>query len=356
MTTHNFIFKGLPSRVLFGSGTIQNLEQEVNALKAHRAMVLATPNREELAQYVAAKLGDRCVSVYPHAIMHVPVESVTQAIEESRRRSVDCLVAAGGGSTIGLAKAIALESGLPIVAIPTTYAGSEMTPIYGITEGGKKRTGQDLRVLPRTVIYDVDLTLELPLPITVSSAMNAIAHAAEGLYAQASNPVIDIMAEQGIAAIARAIPKLCKTPDDPSARSDVLYGAWLCGTVLGNVGMALHHKLCHVLGGSFNLPHAEVHSIMLPHVLAFNSSTTVAAMERIAHALNVNDVPSGIFDLATRHGTPAGLKDIGMSEAELDHVADLAVAQPYWNPRPVGIEQRNEIRLLLQSAFEGTRP
>ncbi|RZO10778.1 maleylacetate reductase [Pseudomonas moorei] len=353
---HNFIFKGLPSRVVFGAGSLQNLKREVDALGARRALILATPHQKELAQDVSAQLGERSVGVYAHAIMHVPIESVTQAIGETERQRADCLVAVGGGSTIGLAKAIALQSGLPILAIPTTYAGSEMTPVYGITEAGRKRTGQDPRVLPRTVIYDVELTLSLAPLITVTSAMNAIAHAAEGLYAQNSNPVISSMAEQGIAAIARAIPTLHRSPSDLIARSDALYGAWLCGTVLGNVGMALHHKLCHVLGGTFNLPHSEVHSVVLPHALAFNASAAPTALQQIARALEVSDAPAGLFDLATHHGAPAGLKDIGMSEAELDLAADLVVSQPYWNPRPVGIEQRIQIRMLLQHAFEGIRP
>ena len=356
MFEHRFIFKGLPSRVVFGAGSLQDLEREVDALGARRALVLATPNQEALAQEVSTRLHDRSAGVYAHAIMHVPIESVTRAMEETRRRGADCLIAAGGGSTIGLAKAIALESGLPILAIPTTYAGSEMTSIYGITEAARKRTGQDPRVLPRTVIYDVDLTLSLPVSITVTSAMNAIAHAAEGLYAQSSNPVIAMMAEQGIAAIARAIPALYRSPSELTARSDAQYGAWLCGTVLGNVGMALHHKLCHVLGGSFNLPHAEVHSVVLPHALAFNTNATPSAMERIAEALGVGYAPTGMFDLATRHGAPAGLKDIGMREADLDLATDLVVSQPYWNPRPIGTEQRDEIRAVLQHAYDGTRP
>ncbi|CAB3863452.1 Maleylacetate reductase [Achromobacter animicus] len=356
MHEHRFVFGGLPSRVVFGAGSLQDLGQEVESLGATRALVLATPNQEALAQDVSLRLGSRSVGVYAQAIMHVPIDSVTRALEEVRRCGADCLLAAGGGSTIGLAKAIALESGLPIVAIPTTYAGSEMTSIYGITEAARKRTGKDARVLPRTVIYDVNLTLSLPVSVSVTSAMNAVAHAAEGLYAQHSNPVISMMAEQGIEAIARAIPALYRDPLDVGARSFAQYGAWLCGTVLGNVGMALHHKLCHVLGGSFNLPHAEVHSVVLPHALAFNSNAAPSSMEQIADSLGVSYAPAGMFDLATRHGAPSGLKDIGMRESDLDLAADLVVSQPYWNPRPVGVGQRDEIRTLLQHAFNGVRP
>jgi alcohol dehydrogenase class IV len=265
-------------------------------------------------------------------------------------------VAIGGGSTTGLGKAIALDSGLPILAIPTTYAGSEMTPIYGLTEAGLKKTGKDPRVLPKTVIYDPELSRSLPVGLSVTSGINAIAHAAEGLYAQDSNPVMDLMAEEGIAAIARALPAIRRRPEDIEARSDALYGAWLCGSVLGNVGMALHHKLCHTLGGSFNLPHAEVHTVVLPHAIAFNAKAAPRAMQRIARALGAEDAAQGLQVLARDNGAPIALKDIGMHEADLDRAADLAVSNPYWNPRPFGPAERGEIRALLQRAYEGAPP
>lgn len=256
-------------------------------------------------------------------------------------------------------KAIALASGLPILAIPTTYAGSEMTPIYGITEAGLKKTGKDPRVLPRTVIYDPELTLSLPVHLSVTSGMNAIAHAAEGLYAQDSNPVMDLMAEEGIRAIAQALPGIRRDAHDVTARGDALYGAWLCGAVLGNVGMALHHKLCHTLGGSFNLPHAEVHTVVLPQAMAFNAPAVPQAMKRIERALGRGaggSAAAGLFDLARENGAPVALKDIGMKASDLDKAADIAVSNPYWNPRPFGVGERGEIRDLLQRAYEGVRP
>jgi maleylacetate reductase len=231
-----------------------------------------------------------------------------------------------------------------------------MTPIYGITEAGLKKTGKDPRVLPRTVIYDPELTLTLPVGLSVTSGMNAIAHAAEGLYAQDSNPIMELMAEQGIAAIARALPGIRANASDLAARSDALYGAWLCGSVLGNVGMALHHKLCHTLGGSFNLPHAEVHTVVLPHAMAFNAPAAPEAMQRIARAVQGASAAQGLFDLARNNGAPVALRDIGMKAEDLDRAADIAVANPYWNPRPIGAAQRNEIRELLQRAFDGVRP
>ena len=355
----DFAYNGQPSRVVFGAGALAHLEREIDGLGARRALVLSTPGQAQQAQAVADRLGVRAAGVFARAVMHVPIETAREAREVARRLGADCAVAIGGGSTTGLGKAIALDSGLPILAIPTTYAGSEMTPIYGITEAGLKKTGKDPRVLPRTVIYDPELTLGLPVSLSATSGMNAIAHAAEGLYAQDSNPVMDLMAEEGIRAIAQALPAICRRADDVAARSDALYGAWLCGTVLGNVGMALHHKLCHTLGGSFNLPHAEVHTVVLPQAMAFNALAAPEAMRRIARALGKAEGASaaaGLFDLARDNGAPVALKDLGMPASGLDKAADIAVSNPYWNPRPFGTAQRAEIRELLQRAYEGVRP
>ena len=352
----DFVYNGQASRVVFGAGSLQHLEREIDAMGARRALILSTPEQSSQAQRIADLLGARAAGIFPKAVMHVPMETAQEARRVASQLGADCAVAVGGGSTTGLGKAIAMDSGLPILAIPTTYAGSEMTAIYGITEAGLKKTGRDARVLPRTVIYDPMLTLTLPVGLSVTSGINAIAHAAEGLYAQDRNPVMDLMAEEGIAAIARAIPGIRANPQDLNARSDALYGAWLCGTVLGNVGMALHHKLCHTLGGSFNLPHAEVHTVVLPHAMAFNAVAAPEAMRRIARALQCDSAASGLFDLASRNGAPVALKDIGMRPQDLDSAADIALANPYWNPVPFGREQRPQIRDLLQRAYDGVRP
>jgi alcohol dehydrogenase class IV len=354
-----FVYQSQPSRVVFGAGSLAHLEREIELLGARRTLVLSTPGQRRQAHAVADRLGSRAAGVFARAAMHVPIEIAREARAEARRLGADCAIAIGGGSTTGLAKAIALDSGLPILAIPTTYAGSEMTPIYGITEAGLKKTGKDARVLPRTVIYDPELTLALPVPLSVTSGMNAVAHAAEGLYARDGNPVMSLMAEEGIRAIAKALPALRQRGDDIDARSDALYGAWLCGTVLGHVGMALHHKLCHTLGGSFNLPHAEVHTVILPQAIAFNAPAAPQAMARIARALGVEDASgaaAALFDLARDNGAPVALRDIGMQEADLDRAAELAVGNPYWNPREIGLAQRAEVRRLLQDAFDGVRP
>jgi len=348
-----FVYVAQPMRVIFGAGALKHLPREIELLGARKALVLATPEQNADAERVAAQLGSHAAGVYAKAVMHVPIETAREARELARRLGADCAVAIGGGSTTGLGKAIALESGLPILAIPTTYAGSEMTPIFGLTEGGEKRTGRDPRVLPRTVIYDPELTLSLPIGLSITSGMNAIAHAAEGLYAKDSNPIMDLMAEEGIRAMSSAIPDLKRNPSDLKARGQALYGAWLCGAVLGNVGMALHHKLCHTLGGSFNLPHAEVHTVVLPHAIAYNAHAVPDAMARLGRALKSVTPAATLYDLARANGAPYALRTLGLAAADLDRAADLAVANPYWNPQPI---QRDAVRALLQNAWEGTRP
>ena len=354
-----FVYQAAPARVIFGPGTLARLPEEAERLGARRVLVLSTPGQRALAERVAALLGARAAGLFSRAAMHVPVETAREAREVARTLDADCAVAIGGGSTTGLGKAIALETDLPIIAVPTTYAGSEMTPIYGLTEGGAKRTGRDARVLPRCVIYDPELTLGLPWAVTVTSAFNAIAHAAEGFYAPDGNPVVALMAEEGIRACAAALPLLQADPRSLEARSDALYGAWLCGSVLGAITMGLHHKLCHMLGGSFNLPHAEVHTVVLPHALAYNACAAPEAMSRIARALGLPEagqpliVAWAVQALARRHGAPLSLAAIGMPADGLERAADMAVQNQYPNPRPL---ERPALRALLQRAFDGATP
>jgi alcohol dehydrogenase class IV len=352
-----FVFQAQPSRVIFGAGALADLAREADLLDLKRVLVLSTPGQVNLAALAAQRLGSRVVGVFSKAVMHVPRGTVQQACGVARQLGADCTLAIGGGSTTGLAKAIALEANLPIIAVPTTYAGSEMTPVYGITEAGIKRTGQSDRVLPKCVIYDPELTLGLPLSVSLTSGMNAIAHAAEGLYSKDANPVTDLMAQEGIRALAQALPALKHDAGDLAARSEALYGAWLCGIVMGSVGMALHHKLCHTLGGTFNLPHAECHAVVLPFAMAFNASHAPEAMVRIQQALRTGQsAAAGLYDLSKKNGLALSLRELGMREEDLDRAAQLAVLNPYWNPRPIGPHQLSCVRELLQSAFEGARP
>lgn len=349
----SFVFEAMPARVVFAPNAIEHLPREIEQLGARRALVLSTPQQEALASDISLRLGPRSVGVYPHAVMHVPIEVARKAREEAVRLGADCVVAAGGGSTIGLGKAIALESGLPILAIPTTYAGSEMTSIYGLTEGGLKKTGRDRRVLPRVVIYDPLLTVGLPASMSITSGFNAIAHAAEALYAENANPITTMMGEDGIRALAKGMPDVAKNPRDLEGRSDCLYGAWLCGAVLGASSMALHHKLCHVLGGTWNLPHAETHTVILPHAVAYNYAAAPEAMGRIERAMKTPNAASGIFDLMKQLGAPLSLREIGMKQEDLDRAASLVMEAPYYNPRPTTHES---VVGLLNDAFFGRRP
>jgi len=347
-----FLYNGLPSRVIFGAGSIAQLPAELDRLGAKRALLLSTPEQKNSIDEVSRALGSRCAGTYDKAAMHVPVEVAEDARRVARELGADCCVTVGGGSTTGLGKAIALTSTLPILAVPTTYAGSEMTPIYGLTEGGLKKTGRDARVLPKTVIYDPRLTLSLPAALSAASGMNAIAHCVEALYAHDGNPIISLMAEEGIRALASSLPTVIADVKNLEARSDALYGAWLAGVALGAAGMALHHKLCHVLGG-FGLPHAETHSIVLPHAMRYNREAAPAAMRSVARALGEQDAPGAVWDLESRLGIAMRLKDVGMKEADIERAARIATEAPYPNPRKV---EYGPVLELLGAAYAGRRP
>ena len=347
-----FVFQASLPRVVFGAGALRHLPREIDALGAKRALLLSTPGQAATAQRLMDLLGPRAAGVFSQAAMHVPIATARAARDEAQRLGADCAVAIGGGSTTGLGKAIALETGLPVIAIPTTYAGSEVTSIYGLTEGGLKKTGRDVRVLPKAVIYDPVLTLSLSPAMSAASGMNAIAHCVEALYAHDGNPIVSLMAEEGIRALARALPVVVKEPGNIEVRSDALYGAWLAGVALGNAGMALHHKLCHILGG-FGLPHAETHSIVLPHAVRYNQEAAAEAMSRIRKCLEVESAAGGLYDLEKKLALPMRLADIGMKEADIERAARIAVEAPYPNPRKV---EYGPVLELLRRAYEGRRP
>ena len=340
-------------RVLFGTGTSARLGEEAERLGIKRALVLTTSEQHDLGRRLGTGLSDRLAGLFTGARMHTPVEVTNEALRVVESRDIDGLVAIGGGSTVGLGKALSLRTGLPHIAMPTTYAGSEMTPILGETSNGIKTTQQSQDLVPDTVIYDVDLTVSLPPHISAASGLNAIAHAVEALYAPDANPLTSLMAEDGIAALARALPRIMVAPADPGARRDALYGAWLCGVCLGAVGMSLHHKLCHVLGGMFNLPHAETHAIVLPHAAAYNAAAAPEAMTRVARALHSANAPQGLFDLARQLGLPCALADIGMPEDGIVRAAEMAVRKPYANPRPI---DHAPIEQLIAAAWRGDAP
>ncbi len=341
-------YEALPGRVVFGAGALDRLAAEVGHLGAGRALLIDGLLDPDLRRRVEADLGARHAGTIDEAPQHVPAAAAADATGRARGLGADCLVALGGGSATGLAKAIALETDLPIVAVPTTYAGSEMTPIWGITADGRKTTGKDLRVLPRTVIYDPELTLSLPPRAGAASGMNALAHCVEALWTPASNPLTDAVAGDGIARLDRGLRAAHRAPGDLGARAEALRGAWLGGTALAVAGTGLHHKLCHVLGGSFDLPHAEVHAAVLPWVVGFYREAAPGAMARIAAALGTEDAEAGLRELARDLDLGGGLADLGLAEGDLDRAADLAAEVAPQTPAPIGREQ---IRALLGIAF-----
>jgi maleylacetate reductase len=348
-----FTFDALPTRVVFGAGCFARLAEEVDRLPAKRILLVGTRGRSELLQRTRELLGERIAGTFNEAVIHVPAEVADHARGAAASARADCIVAIGGGSAIGVAKAVAVSTGLPIVAVPTTYSGSEATSIWGLTQDGVKTTARDPRVQPRTIVYDPELTLNLPVSVSGASGMNAIAHCVEATYAPDGNPVATMMAEEGIRSLASSLPVIVDAPGDLRARTAALYGAWLGGTVLGMVKMGLHHKLCHTLGGSFDLPHAETHSVLLPYTAEYNTSAAGDAMSRVAGALGVRSAPLGLFELGRRLRTPRSLAELGMSEDDLDRAASLAVERPYPNPRPV---TREGVLSILEKALAGVPP
>lgn len=348
-----FTFQSLPSRVRFGAGMIASLPEEAALLGMRKALLISTSFQSNLARHVAQTHAGLIGALFDDAQMHTPTHVTERALEIVSQQQIDGLISIGGGSTTGLSKALALRTNLPQIAIPTTYAGSEATPILGETKDGLKSTIRDLRVLPETIIYDVDLTMTLPVPLSMTSGLNAMAHAVEALYACDTNPIISLIAEDAIRTLAAALPIIKQKPHHLEARSQALYGAWACGTCLGAVGMSIHHKLCHTLGGSFNLPHAETHAVLLAHSVAYNQNAAPEAMRRISRALGTTYAAPGLYALAKTIGAPLTLQSIGMHEDDLERAADLATANPYWNPRLI---ERGPILTLLQNAFCGSQP
>ncbi|MGW4672372.1 maleylacetate reductase [Streptomyces sp. NPDC004324] len=348
-----FVHRGQLTKVVFGSGTRAVVPEEADLLGCRRVLVVCTPGQTDQAAEMRDLLGAAAVGTFAEAAPHTPVEVTRQAVAYAGSVEADSVLAVGGGSAIGLGKAIAVRTGLPQLALPTTYAGSEMTPILGETEGNRKTTRRLSEARVGTVVYDVDLTLTFPAASSVVSGVNAMAHAVEALYARDRDPLAFLMAGEALDSLGRSLPVVARRPDDAEARADALYGAWLAGTCLGTVGMALHHKVCHVLGGTFGLPHAETHTVVLPHVVAYNRPAAPEAMARLGRALAADDVASGLFGFAEGLGAPTALRDLGMPERGIEEAAELIVRDGYWNPRPV---DRTAVRALLTRAWAGEAP
>ncbi len=337
----------------FGAGIRHQLPDELAALGCSHALLLSTPQQSDTAMDLAAGLNGHVAGIYSRATMHTPVDVTEDAVCHARDVGADCLVSVGGGSTTGLGKAIALRTDLPQIVIPTTYAGSEATPILGQTEGGVKTTLTDAKVLPEVILYDPELVVSLPSAMTVTSGLNAIAHAAEALYAKDRTEPTSQLAIEGMKAFAQSLPILVNTPDDLPAREASLQGAYACGAVLGSVGMALHHKLCHTLGGSFDLPHAETHAIVLSHAVHFNAQAVPDLLTPVSKIFDGDAPGLALWDFAKSLGAPMALRDLGVAESDLDRATEIALSKPYWNPREITAPG---IRALLQNAWSGDAP
>lgn len=340
-------------RVQFGPGVRKVLAEEIRGLGVSRALILSTPRQVETARTLARNIGELAVGIFSSAAMHTPVAVTEEALARLVELEADCIVAVGGGSATGLGKAIAYHTDLPQIVLPTTYAGSEATPILGQTDGDLKTTLADPRVQPEVILYDAELVAKLPIAVTVASAMNAIAHAAEALYARDRNPLSTALAVEGMRAFSGALPRVIENQFDLNARGETIYGAWLSGTVLGQVGMALHHKLCHTLGGSFRLPHAETHAVILPHAIAYNETAVADQLAPIVDVFGGPDASMALHSFATSVGAPLALRDLGLNSADLGRAADIAARAAYWNPVPI---DRTGILALLEAAWEGRPP
>lgn len=347
----SFEYDALPGRVLFGRGAAAyHVKREMERLKVHRIMLIASPDRRELAVQLTIGIQDRIVEVYDGVRPHVPQEVAAAARAAAADAEADALLSVGGGSTTGTAKIVALTSGLPIVAVPTTYAGSEMTPVWGMTTGARKETGHSLAVLPRSVVYDPDLVNTIPIELATSSALNAMAHCVESLWTAAANPVSELAALEGARALTSGLRALSVGRSDEACEG-LLYGAYLAGSAFAVAGSGLHHKLCHALGGAFALPHAQTHAVVLPHVLSFNASSLPRQMAALGAALGHGDPVIALTQLYREVGAPSALRDLGLSRAALDEAITIVSQKlPIENPRPIS---RTGVGNLLMDAYVG---
>lgn len=351
-----FEYVALPSHVLFGAGYLDRVAAEAEALGGRRIFLIHDPTSEANAARVGEDLAGKAdLKLWGQVVQHVPIDLAEPARKAVDEHGSDLVVSIGGGSSTGLAKAIALSHGLPILAVPTTYAGSEMTTIYGLTGDRHKQTGKSAQVLPKTVIYDPLLTLGLPPNVTGPSAFNSLAHCVEALYAVGHNPVASAIALEGVRAIADSLPRVMRQPDDVDARGDLLYGAMLGGMSLGATASGFHHRLCHILGGKFNLIHADTHSVILPHAVAFNARALPEEMRRLAEALGVpgGDPAAALWDLAKTSDIPTDLASLGLPREGLEEVAAEVVVEEKSNPVPL---DEASVMALLNAAYDGIRP
>ncbi|MFF1823310.1 maleylacetate reductase [Kribbella sp. NPDC058245] len=339
--TESFIHTSYAGRVVFGPGSLHQVAAEVELLGIRSALVIATGSAQQAANEVQAGLRERFAGRIDGVRQHVPTEVAEAARTKAQEVQADGVIAIGGGSAVGLAKAIALTADVQIVAVPTTYAGSEMTPVWGETSGGSKTTGTDLRVLPKTVVYDPQLTLHLPPAVTAASVANALAHCVEAVWTEKANPITETTAVEAARALTTGLRAVIASPTDIDARSNLLYGACLAGTALASAGTGIHHKLCHLLGGTYNLPHAETHAAVLPQVTRVKAPEVPRAKARLEEALQTDDLATGLFDLFEAAKVPTSLQALGLTREQALEAADRF---------PGDVEE------IVTRAWAGTRP
>ncbi|WP_327348110.1 maleylacetate reductase [Streptomyces europaeiscabiei] len=348
------VYESWGQRVVFGSGTArEDVAAEVAGLGASRVLVIAADGERALAEDICKD--SPVVAVFGAVRPHVPADVAEAVRAAARDHDADLLLSVGGGSTTGTAKAAALTTGLPILAVPTTYAGSEATPVWGLTEDGHKRTGVDSKVLPRVVVYDATLMLSLPTRLSVTSGLNALAHCVDAWWAPRHNPISSALAAEGVRSLASALPRIVADGQDVPARRQILFGTYLAAAAFAGAGSGLHHKVCHVLGGAYDLEHAALHAVVLPHVVGLNLAAAPEAARHLGAALDAPTDPfAALLGLYASVESPCSLSELGLAEEELDRAADLVMAQvPDSNPRRV---TRDEIRGLLGRAWRGDTP
>jgi len=334
VTVASFTYEGAPVRIVFGPGARHRMADELDRLGLSRVVLVASGSSRAEADAMAGLLDHRLTWRVDGVLPHVPAALVAEVTADAIRVEADGVVTVGGGSATGLGKAVAL-SGLPLVAVPTTYAGSEMTPNWKVTSGRRNEAGRDIRVLPRTVVYDPELTLSLPPAVTAASGMNALAHCLEALWAEGASPLSGPLALEGARTLAEAVPAAVAEPAKLTARSRALVGACQAGMALATAGTGLHHRICHVLVGRFELPHAQTHAALLPHVVGYNEQVLGSLAARMAVAVGAGRASSGLHDLGVRLGLAMSLAELGLAEKAIPAVAAEVMAQPPGNPRPV---------------------
>jgi maleylacetate reductase len=347
-----FTFEGTPVRVVFGLGSRFGLADELDRLGLGQVVLIAAGSARAEADNLAVLLDHRLTWRVDGVRPHVPSELAEKVTADALRVGVDGVVTIGGGSATGLGKIVAL-SGVPLLAIPTTYAGSEMTPTWGTTTDGRRLSGRDPGVLPRTVLYDPELTFRLPPLVTAASGMNALAHSLEALWAAGASPLSSPLALEAARTMVEALPAVLADPADAKARSRALVAACQAGMALAAAGSGLHHRLCHVLGGRFDLAHAETHAALLPHVVGFNEPVLGALAARMAVAVGAGRASTGLHELSVRLGLVTSLAELGMPETAVGEVAAEVAADAPPNPRPV---DEAGLRTLLRAAWEGDGP